>query len=342
MRQAITIFLRDRVHYTVAYILNTFLILLVFYLIHPQWVIDQFLYVLLLSMSVYISLLTLAFFRWYPMIKLLKKKCSQNHLDAFSSVDQRGTIEQQFYVEVLNQLYQSFFNEKQKIVQSHQQHQKFIELWVHQMKLPVSTLSLTMQQTQPQTVEEREQSHRLMEEIEKLNEGLNMAMSMARLTDFSIDYHLRPVSILKQVQEVIETRKNTMIRTSIFPQLIAEEKDEVIVTDPKWHRFILDQVVQNALKYTHHVKKQGKIKFILRKAGKQIHLSIQDEGPGIPKEDLPRLFDPFFTGDNGREYSEATGMGLYLVKKVCDQLNHQVSVTSTVGKGTTVTFTYKT
>lgn len=208
------------------------------------------------------------------------------------------------------------------------------------MKLPVSSLSLVVQQMEPKNVEEKEQLYGMMEEIEKLNQGLDIALSMARLTDFSLDYHLRPVSILEQVQEVIAARKKEMIRYKILPKIVAKDEDGVVLTDPKWHRFVLEQIVQNALKYTRQVKDESKLLFQLQKQKKKIQLSIQDEGPGIPPEDLPRVFDPFFTGQNGRKFAGATGMGLYLAKRVCDQLGHTLSITAVVGKGTTVTITY--
>lgn len=255
-------------------------------------------------------------------------------------MEQQGTWEQRFYIDALHRLYRSAYHEQQKINRAHQEHREFIELWVHQMKLPVSTLSLVMQQMQPKTVEEKEQLYSMMEEIDTLNQGLDHALSMARLTDFSLDYHIRPVSILEQVHEVMTSRKQALIRSAIFPKIVAEKGEWIVLTDPKWHRFVLEQIIQNALKYTRQVKKESQLLLVLKKQEHQIQLSIQDQGPGIPPEDLPRVFDPFFTGQNGRRFAEATGMGLYLAKKVCDQLDHVISIDSTVGQGTTVTITY--
>lgn len=340
MKQAIIIFLRDRIGFTIAFFLNVIVILLLFYLIQPQWVMGQIAYIFLISVTIYLCSLTLSFFRWYPTIKAIEKKIDQNHPDAFSNLPQQGTYEQQFYIEALRHLYRSAINEHQKIDHAHEEHREFIELWVHQMKLPLSALSLIVQQTKLQTLKEKERLYSMMEELDKLNEGLEIALSMARLTDFSLDYHIRPVSLLEQVQEVMASRKKAMIRSAIFPKVVAEERDWIVLTDPKWHRFVLEQIVQNALKYTRQVKKKSHLLFALKEQDQQIQLIIQDQGPGIPSEDLPRIFDPFFTGQNGRKYSGATGMGLYLVKKVCDQLDHSLTITSTVGRGTTVTITY--
>lgn len=341
MKRAIVMFLRDRIGFTVAFFLNVVVILFLFYLIQPQWVIEQIPYVFLLSFTIYLCIFAFSFFHWYPAMKLIEKKLTQRQmLDAFSAPIYGGTYEQQFYSQVFLHLYRSFAREYQKLVKIQKEHREFIELWIHQMKLPVSSLSLMVQQTVPQTIEEKKRLYNIDEEIEKLNEGLNMALSMARLSDFSFDYHIRPVSLMEQVQDVIESRKKAMIRLSIFPKMVAEKEDWTVLTDPKWHRFVLEQIVQNALKYAGQFREKSRLLFTFVKKDQQIQLLIQDEGPGIPVEDLPRVFDPFFTGTNGRKFSEATGMGLYLVKKICDQLEHQIHISSTVGKGTTVKITY--
>ncbi|MDR2992907.1 MAG: sensor histidine kinase, partial [Bacillus cereus] len=70
--------------------------------------------------------------------------------------------------------------------------------------------------------------------------------------------------------------------------------------------------------------------------GRAIILEIKDYGVGIPTTDLPRVFNPFYTGENGRKFKESTGMGLYLVKEVCEKLNHKIELESEVGKGTKV------
>jgi signal transduction histidine kinase len=70
--------------------------------------------------------------------------------------------------------------------------------------------------------------------------------------------------------------------------------------------------------------------------GRSVILEIQDHGVGIPREDLPRVFRPFYTGENGRKFKESTGMGLYLVKNIIERLNHEIEIESEVGKGTKI------
>lgn len=342
MNKFIWIFLRDRLSGAVAYFLNFLVILLFVGLVDPSMVQESWSYLLLLTVSIYLAYLIFDFFRWAPSMRELQSKRSQNTYEGYSHYEDRGTQEQQYVKSCLTHLYQLAIQKQQEIQQIHDQHVEFIHLWIHQMKLPVSNLSLSIQQAHPQGSEEKKKWSDLSEEVEKLNEGLDMALAMARLAHFSIDYQIRPISLLEQVREVIRAKKNTWIRSAIFPKIIAEEKEWTILTDPKWHRFVLEQIIQNAVKYTAQYRPQSSLTFTFHKSREHLSLSIQDQGSGIPREDLPRLYDPFFTGENGRKFAGSTGMGLYLVKKVCDQLGHQVQISSERGKGTTVTLRYQT
>ena len=62
---------------------------------------------------------------------------------------------------------------------------------------------------------------------------------------------------------------------------------------------------------------------------------VKDQGMGIDKKDLNRIFEQFFTGENGRIKGESTGVGLYLVKQICSKLKYPLSVESQKGIGST-------
>ncbi|MDZ4957196.1 sensor histidine kinase, partial [Clostridium perfringens] len=112
-----------------------------------------------------------------------------------------------------------------------------------------------------------------------------------------------------------------------------------IYSDAKWIKFILEQLIVNGIIYSKGVGKE-----LIRRADEDaefVRLNVIDEGIGINKIDIKRVFDPFFTGENGRKFGESTGMGLYIVKKVCDKLDHKVVIGSKIGCGTTVTVMFK-
>lgn len=99
---------------------------------------------------------------------------------------------------------------------------------------------------------------------------------------------------------------------------------------------MLYQLISNGIKYS---DPEGQLVFALDAEHKR--LTISDAGCGIPDSDLPRIFRPFFTGDNGRALGEATGMGLYLVDMISEQLAISVAITSTQGIGTRVVLTFE-
>ncbi|HEV2121647.1 MAG TPA: ATP-binding protein, partial [Chloroflexota bacterium] len=180
------------------------------------------------------------------------------------------------------------------------------------------------------------------EETLKLADGLELVLNTTRLQDFALDYHIRRVDLLQSVRKVVNARKRQFIRLGIFPAVdAAEDADWHVLTDEKWNTFAIDQILSNALKYGSQVgRPKQRLRLSLSHRVGAVTLAITDEGPGIPPQDVPRVFEPFFTGENGRRYSHATGIGLYLVKRVIDQLGHQVALQSVEGQGTTVTLTY--
>ncbi|MDR6224467.1 signal transduction histidine kinase [Desmospora profundinema] len=107
-----------------------------------------------------------------------------------------------------------------------------------------------------------------------------------------------------------------------------------VESDAKWLTFMVNQLVTNAVKYSSGTGET--VTFSSYHRGKNQVLEIRDHGVGIPKQDRDRVFDPYYTGENGRRFSESTGMGLYLVREVCERLGHGVELDSEKGKGTTV------
>src|SRR5699024_3225664 len=102
--------------------------------------------------------------------------------------------------------------------------------------------------------------------------------------------------------------------------------------------FMVTQLVHNAVKYS----KEQSDYFCIRvfRQQKRIALAIQDFGVGIPSSDTKRIFDAFYTGENGRTFKESTGVGLYVTKEVAAYLGDEIQMDSTVGKGTIFTLLF--
>src|SRR5699024_8801402 len=228
------------------------------------------------------------------------------------------------YTEEIDQL------ERQKQLEFH-----FMQQWVHQMKTPISVLHLIIQKEKLNLTEAFH--HSVQEEIERLQRGLDLALYQSRLQKFDRDFHVQQISLKQVATEVIQEFKSSFIRNQVFPSLAIDES-YVVATDPKWLKFVLSQIVSNAIKYSKESSEN--ITFTAAANEKVLQLNIQDTGCGIPSQDIQRVFDPFFTGLNGRTFRESTGMGLYLSKEICDALGHNLIIHSEQDKGTTVTITF--
>lgn len=206
-------------------------------------------------------------------------------------------------------------------------HLKFIDRWVHQMKTPLSVIELSAKEL------DEPDSSNIREETDRLKSGLNTVLYMARMRTIQEDFHIKPVSLEQIIQEVNRENRRLYIRNQVYLHLEVENKNILVETDEKWLFFILDQLLQNAVKYTDG--RSNRIDMKIYKDKKEAVIEIKDFGIGIPEHDKKRIFRAFFTGDHGRRFRESTGMGLYLLKEVADYLNHRIEVDSTVDIGTT-------
>lgn len=229
--------------------------------------------------------------------------------------------------ELLKSHYRQYANELKTMGRQQADHLTFMNQWVHQMKTPLSVIELTAQQM------DDPESSSIREETERIREGLNTVLYMARLRTFEQDFFIKSIRLSSVIEEVISENKRLFIRNRVYPKAnlqchIAAESDE------KWLFFILQQLVQNAVKYS--AGKGSEVQLSLFSRSGEAIIEITDFGVGIPKTDIRRVFDPFFTGENGRHFRESTGMGLHISKEAAARLGHQLEIESESGKGTTV------
>ncbi len=166
--------------------------------------------------------------------------------------------------------------------------------------------------------------------------NLDRSLQLLRLNDFSKDYVIEKRNLLEIVSNVINLKKRDFIYYGVFPKVDIDD-DIFIYTDYKWLFNLLVDVIDNAIKYS--PKQSGnKITCNYEVLNDELNLSIADEGIGINKEDINRVFEPFYTGANGRKNNESTGLGLYFVKEIAEKLGHKISLSSENGTVFSVRF----
>lgn len=280
------------------------------------------LYSILLSSSFLIGYLIYRYLSLQPVYDRLTKPLQT--LD--ESIQTMGTnpLSEAFH-DVLQSQFQLYQNQAHHLQNKFRNHITFLNQWVHQMKTPLSVIHLTIQD------EDDPIFHSIQEELDRLRKGLETILYSSRLEQFEHDFHVKPLLLQDVVRTVIFHNKRLFIRNQVYPDIQIEEGIKVY-SDEKWLLFMLDQLITNAVRYASGSR--TKIEFTSRSQRNQIVLQVKDHGIGIPKEDMRRVFEPYFTGKHGREYSESTGMGLHFVREICKRLDHQVELESEVGVGT--------
>lgn len=196
----------------------------------------------------------------------------------------------------------------------------YYTLWAHQIKTPIAAMRLLLQS---ENVNREEFSAELL----YIEQYVEMVLSYLNLDNGGSDYLFRSC----ELDTVIRTAVRRYAKIFILRKISLDYSGTglTVTTDEKWLGFVIGQVLSNALKYT---PPGGRIRIYSQRGV----LCIADSGIGIRAEDLPRVFENGFTGYNGREDKKSTGIGLYLSKRICTNLGHDISISSIPGGGTTV------
>lgn len=197
----------------------------------------------------------------------------------------------------------------------------YFSAWAHQIKTPIAAMGLKLQN------EDSPLARGLRGDLNRIAQYVEMAMTYLRLDAETGDYVLKTQELDPIIRGAVRRFAGEFIDRKL--RLRLQETGQTVLTDEKWLSFVLEQLLSNALKYT----PGGEISIFWQEPDT---LVIRDTGIGIAPEDLPRIFEKGFTGYNGRSDKKASGIGLYLCKRVCDRLGHGISIASAPGEGTTV------
>ncbi len=228
------------------------------------------------------------------------------------------------YQELLRLLWEEAAHQRTAANERHRDTVQYYTVWAHQIKTPIAAMRLLLER------EDSALARGLNVELLRIEQYAQMVLTYLRLNSESTDFVLQEYALDEIVRQVLRDFSGEFIQRHI--QLDYTPCSCSVVTDEKWLLFVIEQVLSNALKYT----QRGTVSL---RADENASLIISDTGIGIAPEDLPRIFERGYTGYNGRAYRRATGLGLHLCKQICKKLGHDITITSTLGKGTTVRLT---
>ena len=219
------------------------------------------------------------------------------------------------YREIINKLKEEQEYSRQKTTSDFNNMVEYYTVWAHQIKTPIASMRLQIQSV------DSDLARRLDGDLNRIEAYVEMVLTFLRLDSDSTDYVIRKIDL----DAVIKPAIRKFARDFISKKLTMDFKptEYKVLSDDKWLSFVIEQVLSNAVKYT-------------KKGGEPGILCIEDTGIGISAEDLPRVFENGYTGFNGREDKRASGIGLYLCKRICDNLGHKIYAESEPGVGTKI------
>ncbi len=267
----------------------------------------------------------------------IKKRYYENLINTLARLDQKYLIteivkspefvEGKILYDVLEQVNKSMHENVNKYKYLQEDYKEYIELWIHEVKIPIAASKMVIENNKNKATKS------IYEELDKVENYIEQALFYARSNTVEKDYYIKKCSLKEIVNESIKKNKTILIQEKI--EIDTHDLENIVNTDSKWVIFILNQIIQNSVKYRNKdIISRIEIYSVLK--SENVILYIKDNGIGIKKSELSKVFDKGFTGTNGRlSGKKSTGIGLYLCKKLCDKLSLSIEVNSE-GNGTEI------
>lgn len=207
----------------------------------------------------------------------------------------------------------------------------YVEMWIHEVKRPLASLILTL--NNQNNILDRKTKNIL----KNLEDYVDQVLYYVRSENAEKDYYIKEIDIYKVIKNVGMKNMDDLLYKKI--EFLAPKTNCKVTTDSKWLEFILNQIVNNSIKYKKDID-NSYIKITVEEKDERVTLTVEDNGIGIKKSDIKQVFDKTFTGTNGREKTTSTGMGLYIAKNLCKKLGHNIEIESIENKYTKVYITF--
>ncbi|HJA29984.1 MAG TPA: sensor histidine kinase [Candidatus Olsenella pullicola] len=248
-------------------------------------------------------------------------------------VERPGFLEGELFYDALDRESKAMRDRIAAARRRSREYREYVETWVHEIKTPIAAAHLIAKNNPSPEVDAMDA------EVDAIEGYVEQALYYSRGTSLDRDFQIREVVLSEVVRDALRHKARTLIGAHVVPNL--GELDLTVRADPKWLSFVIGQVLVNAAKYRSEKDGSGRVRISAarRETGLdswETVLSIADDGVGILAADVGRVFDKGFTGENGRRFARSTGMGLYLVRELCDKMGVSVWLESAEGVGTTV------
>lgn len=244
-----------------------------------------------------------------------------------SVITEPGFAEGAILTDVIRQASKSMSDELSIYRHMNNEYREYVETWIHEIKLPISCINLICENNKG------EMAFSVKDELSRIEGYVEQALYYARSTNVEKDYIIREINLDTMVKGVLKKYSKQLIGVKAEPSF--DNLSHTVYGDPKWLEFVLGQLITNSIKYK---KNTLKLKFYAVEEKDSILFFLEDNGIGIPENELTRIFDKGFTGTNGRNYAKSTGIGLYLCKQLCNKMHLSISAFSKNGTVISIKF----
>ena len=326
-----TKYFKDKLYATLLSLITLGILLLIFF----AFKIDKVVIIvsIIILIILFISLFLIDYFR--------KRKFYTDLLSNIDSLDKsylvlETLIKPEFYDGEL--LYQALYEINKSMIENINKIEKqmidfkdYIEMWIHEVKIPLSTLIL-INNNHKNSFDKKVQT-----QLKRLDDYVDQVLYYTRCENAEKDYLIKEIDLLKVIKNVGLKNMDDLLENKVDYNVNSVESK--VLTDSKWLEFILDQIVNNSIKYIKDIP-NSYINISIKDDKDKTILIIEDNGIGIKESDLKQVFDKTFTGENGRSKRKSTGMGLFIAKNMCEKLGHKIEVESRENEYTKVFITF--
>ncbi|MGB4984374.1 MAG: sensor histidine kinase [Erysipelotrichaceae bacterium] len=238
-------------------------------------------------------------------------------------------VEEEILQDILRLTTKSMNDKISQYQHNNEEYGDYIETWIHEIKLPIATISLLCENNKNEITKDIEI------ELRRIDSFVEQALYYAKGNALEKDYLVKRCNLDSLVKATIKKESKSLILAKANFKF--EDLNKDVYCDIKWLTFILTQIISNSIKYK---KEELILSFYTTESKDNIILHIEDNGVGINEQDIDRVFNKGFTGENGRQVTKSTGIGLYLFKKLCSKMNLDITISSTFDVGTIVSITF--